>query len=79
MLLTALPVGYIADKYSRSLVVAWGGVTNLLAQATLALAVIDPWTLGKDTNFYVLLVAMCLYGLGGGIVNGPAQALYAGR
>lgn len=58
--------------------VAWGGVANLLALSTLAIAIIDPWSLGTEANFWLLLCAMCLYGLGGGIVNGPAQALYAG-
>ena len=78
MMLTAYPVGYLADKYLRSTVIAWGGFINLAALATLAFSVVDPYNLGKDVSFWILTVSMCLYGVGQGVVNGPAQALYAG-
>lgn len=58
MLMTAYPIGYLADKYRRSMVVAWGGLVNLLALATLALAVVDPYSVGANVNFWILIVSV---------------------
>lgn len=78
MLLTALPVGYLADKGSKATVTAYGGAFNLVAISILAFSVINPFEYSANVNFWILCVAMCVYGLVSGVVNGPAQALFAG-
>lgn len=71
MLLTALPIGYIADKYSRSLACCIGGVCNLIAAACIV------YTVATDRSYVWLLGSMSLYGAGSGVISGPVQALYA--
>ena len=70
-LLTALPVGYIADKYGKDRACALGGVFLLLANG------VTSWTIATDESYYFLLGAMFLWGVGSGVVSGPVQALYA--
>ena len=70
-LLTALPVGYIADKHGRSKACAIGGVALLVANG------ITTWAVATDKSYYYLLAAMCMWGIGSGVVSGPVQALYA--
>jgi len=78
-LLFALPVGYMADKYSASVVIACGAILSFIACGTTAFATYegaqdqDNWRL----HYYLLLGAFCLWGIVNGMINGPAQALYA--
>jgi len=78
-LVFALPVGYLADRWSRSKVIALGGVLSIVAAAFTGYAVYkgaedeDKWR----THYNILLGTMCIWGITGGIVNGPTQALYA--
>ena len=78
-LFTALPVGYIADKYGRGLAAAIGGFAFIFADAATTFAVWseeqDP--ANTDKAYLLMIVAMVLWGLGGGVVSGPIQALYA--
>ena len=74
-LFTALPVGYLADKYSRSGVIAFGGVSYFLAMALTLFAIL--YTEHEAHAFLTICVALALWGLGGGIISGPVQALYA--
>eukprot|EP00298_Acanthocystis_sp_HF-20_P014205 c20673_g2_i1.p1 GENE.c20673_g2_i1~~c20673_g2_i1.p1 ORF type:complete len:470 (+),score=169.33 c20673_g2_i1:56-1411(+) len=81
-LLTALPVGYLADRFSRSRVLKWGGIITIMATALTGYAVI----LGEDRSenqqstdiaFYLLFGGVCLWGISCGIMRGPMKALYA--
>ena len=84
-LLSALPVGYLADTVGRSVVLKWGG--GLLLVTAILHAALMEW-IGTDIDdhdeqnkkphveLYLGLI-MALWGVGGGIVSGPAQALYA--
>eukprot|EP00980_Cylindrotheca_fusiformis_P005485 scaffold1169_cov120-Cylindrotheca_fusiformis.AAC.35 len=82
-LLTALPVGYLADKIGRSKVIAAGGVL-LLITAVLQIGVLEWVGTSNDLSEHqearalVLMgIIMALWGVGDGIVDGPASALYA--
>ena len=73
-LLTALPVGFLADKYSRARVIAGGGVIMLLAAGVTLYALFD---VGGGRAYVAICGAMALWGVGGGVVTGPVQALFA--
>ena len=81
-LLSALPVGYLADKIGRDKVIASGGALLFLT-AVLHVSLLewigsdDDEAASKKDAFWLLAAVMALWGVGGGIVNGPAQALYA--
>lgn len=82
-LVTALPVGYLADKIGRSKVIKAGGIL-LFITAILQIGVLDWVGTSNDfdgdhetTTLIVMGVIMALWGVGDGIVNGPASALYA--
>ena len=77
MLLTALPVGYIADKYSRQLVIRAGGIGFFVATTMTLIAVINPYNWNETFQYYIILFSMALWGTGQGIFNGPSQALFA--
>lgn len=92
MLISALPVGLIADWYGKSRMVAYGGVLfavtiiiNLVAlvKAKRAVVVTDdeddesPNALLAKHAYKWMLVALALWGIGQGIIAGPAQALFA--
>ncbi|KNC76877.1 hypothetical protein SARC_10646 [Sphaeroforma arctica JP610] len=77
MLFSAFPVGYFADKVSRSLAISFGGVVNAVAMALTAISVTDALHVDERTNFYILALGMIVYGIGGGVIQGPVQALYA--
>merc|ERR1712125_181170 len=77
----ALPVGYSADKVGRSKVIAFGGILLFLT-SILQISVLE-WT-GRqsdgdhqETTLWIMGAIMALWGVGDGIVNGPASALYA--
>lgn len=83
-LITALPIGYMADKIGRSKIIAAGGIL-LLITSVLQIGVcqwvgtsIDSFTEEKQLTAMIAMgVIMALWGVGDGIVNGPASALYA--
>jgi MFS family permease len=83
-LITALPVGYLADKIGRSKVIAAGGIL-LFITAILQIGVLEWVGTSNDvhdndnetTALLIMGVIMALWGVGDGIVNGPASALYA--
>jgi MFS family permease len=86
VLLSALPVGYLADKYGRSRVIVAGGVlfvvTAIFHAAVMQWIGVDVEDLYSDPqksrlSMILLGVVMGLWGIGGGIVSGPCQALYA--
>ena len=70
-LFTALPVGYLADKYSRSGVIAFGGVSYFLAMALTLFAIL--YTEHEAHAFLTICVALALWGLGGGSSAGPSR------
>jgi len=83
VLFSALPVGYLADKYGRSIVITAGGA--LFIVTAICHASIMEW-IGTDDNLdpkktdvamVLLAIVMGMWGIGGGIVSGPCQALYA--
>ena len=83
MLVFALPIGLLADKTGKARVVRWGGALLLVTVAiTLwALLVINKDASeskrAADQSYYILLVALALWGIVGGILNGPSQALFS--
>ena len=84
VLFAALPVGYLADRVGRANVIAAGGVlyigTALLHVALLVWIGVDETNLSpakSSVAFVLLAIVMALWGIGSGVVSGPAQALYA--
>lgn len=86
VLLSALPVGYLADKYGRSRVIMAGGILFVFT-AVLHICItrwigVDEVEIFDDktkshVSMILLGVVMGLWGIGGGIISGPCQALYA--
>jgi MFS family permease len=81
-LLCALPIGYVADKIGRSIVIRAGGIL-LFFTAMLQIGILE-WagTDFEDDNkdkiaLYLMGGMMIFWGFGDGVVNGPCQALYA--
>ena len=85
-LFSALPVGYLADKYGRDRVIGAGG--GLIIVTAIAHAMLLEWigtdeeALNRDDgkrelSFIMFAAVMALWGVGGGVINGPSQALYA--
>jgi len=85
-IIAALPIGYLADKYSRSRIIRYGGVVLLIA-AVLDSGLVSWIGCSEDVilddlpqrKLWIALfvISECLWGIGGGIVDGPALALYA--
>lgn len=86
-LLCALPVGYMADKKGRSIVIRAGGIL-LFVTASLQISVLQwvgtefgdedsPERNKNDTALWLIGAVMIFWGLGDGVVSGPCQALYA--
>ncbi len=80
-LITALPVGYLADRLGRSKVILAGGIL-LLITTMLQIGVMEwvgtsPGKNTTDTGLVLLGMIMWLWGVGDGVVNGPCAALYA--
>jgi len=85
-LFCALPIGYMADKMGRSIVIRAGGIL-LFCTAVLQIGILE-WV-GTDfeheqdksnkhnTALWLMGAIMIFWGLGDGVVNGPCQALYA--
>lgn len=81
-LVFALPIGILADTYGKARIVAYGGGLMLLATASSLWAVTDAVhsvdSVSDATRAYRwFLVALALWGISGGVVNGPSQALFA--
>lgn len=92
MLISALPVGLIADWFGKARVVAYGGVLFVFA---IAITLIGLWKAKRAVHnnndeeedspdvaaakhaYQWMLVALVLWGIGVGVVMGPAQALFA--
>lgn len=85
VLVSALPVGYLADKYGRSRVIKAGGI--LIACTAVAhlmlIRYIGPSTESTESKtqshvtVVLLSIIMAMWGIGGGIATGPCDALYA--
>jgi len=71
MLVAALPVGYVADKYGREKACLIGAFFLLVANG------VTTWTISQDEAYFYIIVAMCFWGVGTGVVSGPVQALFA--
>eukprot|EP00538_Stauroneis_constricta_P013250 CAMPEP_0119565530 /NCGR_PEP_ID=MMETSP1352-20130426/30384_1 /TAXON_ID=265584 /ORGANISM="Stauroneis constricta, Strain CCMP1120" /LENGTH=610 /DNA_ID=CAMNT_0007614465 /DNA_START=32 /DNA_END=1867 /DNA_ORIENTATION=- len=96
-LITALPVGYLADRFGRSRIIAIGGwlvfVTTIVQAALLAWIGTEEDDADEDqqygfgmsaselskrsTALWIYGLVMAFWGVSDGVVNGPAQALYA--
>jgi MFS family permease len=82
MLLTALPVGYLADRLGRSKVIAAGGIL-LLITSFLQIGVLEWVGTSPDqddkttTALWIMGAIMAFWGIGDGVVNGPCSALFA--
>jgi MFS family permease len=77
MLLTALPIGYVADKYSRQVVIRAGSIGFFIATLLTLGAVLNPYLWSTDKQYLLILISMAFWGIGQGIFNGPSQALFA--
>ena len=86
-LLCALPIGYLADKMGRSIVIRAGGIL-LFVTAVFQIGILqwvgtdfDEDDLGSSKKSKLALwsmgAVMVFWGLGDGVVNGPCQALFA--
>ena len=85
-LFSALPVGYLADTCGRDKVIGAGGVLIIVTAVAHALLLgwigTDEEALSHDDHkrelsFILFAAVMALWGIGGGVINGPSQALYA--
>ena len=81
-LITALPVGYLADRWGRSKVITAGGF--LLLVATLGQTFIIYWTGTSlddtkriEISLWLLGGINVFWGLSEGVVDGPCAALFA--
>ena len=78
-LVVALPVGWLADRGSKSRIIAAGGVLLPVAVAATSFAVIYGVEHQDDkrSSFSMFVGALSLWGVVQSFQNGPAQALYA--
>ena len=78
-LVVALPVGWLADRGSKSRIIAAGGVLLPVAVAATSFAVVYGVEHQDDqrSSFFMFVGALALWGAVQSIQNGPAQALYA--
>ena len=87
MLLSALPVGLVADWFGKARVVAYGGVLIIIAIVVTFAALWqakqavedneEPDARGARHAYYWMLGALALWGIGQGVLAGPSQALFA--
>lgn len=76
-LVSAYPVGYIADKHGRSPILKVCGAIGIAAAVATAYVI---WMVTEDDPDWGLaafIVCMCAWGILGGVSSGPGQALYA--
>jgi MFS family permease len=84
-LVTALPIGYLADRIGRSKVIRAGGVLMLLTIGVQVYLLEWIGTNPPDANsgahnltaLIIMGVVMACWGVADGVVTGPASALYA--
>lgn len=79
-LLTALPMGDLSDKYGRTPAARTGTFAYTFASAMTFYCVITKAGYHGNNEtlaFWVWAVAMCLWGFGKGVVDGPVLALFA--
>lgn len=76
-LLFALPIGYLADHYSRAAILRTEGAVELLAVILTAVFVVRIQYLEPVISFAVLCLLMALWGLTEGLSSGPVGALVA--
>ena len=70
-LVTALPVGYLADKFGKARLCKVGTSLSLIGPIVIAFAIFgSTWT---QRSFLIFLIGMILEGLINGIVWGPLQ------
>lgn len=82
-LVSAFPVGYLADKRGRAPLIMAGGALSIVASVATGYVVWEtteediengatpPWAM------WALAGCMCVWGVVSGIASGPSQALYA--
>ena len=77
-LIFAIPMGYVADKFTRTLVLKIGGGLEYVTLVATSLVI---WSIGKWNNssipFGLMLVIQCLWGLSWGLSSGASGALVA--
>lgn len=73
-MLSALPAGYLADKFSRKVCIRLGSVLQFVSSGVLLAAVVvaEP---GSHQAYALLCVSLSLSGICDGIVSGPLLAL----
>lgn len=82
-LLTALPVGYVADTWGKSKVVRLGGGLMLFTIGITLWALLDIRRLAEESrteanrSYITLVIALSLWGVINGISYGPSQALFS--
>ena len=82
-LVTALPVGYLADTWGKSKTVRLGGILMLITIGLTMGALIDVKRHADESptaatrSYIILVVALALWGVISGIANGPSQALFS--
>ena len=76
-LLTALPAGWAADRYSRAMIISVGGIAMLFSVACVAYSIIISVDDNPDTSYIFLAIGLVFLGFSQGIINGPCQALLA--
>jgi MFS family permease len=82
-LVTALPVGYLADTWGKSKTVRLGGVLMLVTIGLTMGALIDVKRHADDSttaakrSYIILVIALAFWGIISGIANGPSQALFS--
>lgn len=82
-LVSAFPVGYLADKKGRAPLIRVGGALSILAAIATGYVVWE--TTEEDIEkgstpawaMWALAGCMCVWGVVSGIASGPSQALYA--
>ena len=79
MLVVSLPIGWLADKTSKSAIVRFGGALVPVASGATIYAAIygAAETSHFFTSYWILFGAMCMWGIAYAIFQGPAQALLA--
>jgi MFS family permease len=83
-LVSALPIGYLADKvWGKAKVVRLGGILMIF---TIGITLVALWDVDKHAeenrhaasrSYYMLVVALGLWGIVNGISYGPSQALFS--
>jgi MFS family permease len=83
-LLTALPMGDLADRYGRAPVGRVGSLAYTAATCMTIYAMVDRTLKHRDDDgadhasiIWLWAAALCLWGFGKGVVDGPVLALFA--